>query len=310
MIPQSETVTVVIPTRHRPDMVCRAVDSALSQTYPALEVIVIIDGPDSATVAALARYHDPRLKVIELEHNRGAAGARNHGIEQASGQWIAFLDDDDEWMPSKVSEQMAMRPPDVPLPIMSCICRVVTSRGDFDWPRRMAGPGDKINDYLFVRKGLFKGETFAPTTTLLAPKSLLLRQPIPVSIFDDWEWLLRCGAISGTALVTVPKVLAVHYTESNRVTLSTNSNIDSVLEWAEANRQLLSPSSYAGFLLQTVGGEPAAKKSTIRGRLLMSALKYGRPSVVGLATFASHWLLPIGLRRRVRRAFYSESSAM
>ncbi len=309
MTSSQEMVTVVIPTRNRPDMVTRAVESALAQTYEALEVIVIIDGPDPETESRLGTIADPRLVVIPLQKNRGAAGARNLGVERAKGSWIAFLDDDDEWMREKVAAQMAARPPGVRYPIMSCRCKVVTARGDFEWPRRLCTPRDAIGDYLFVRHGLFKGETFAPTTTLLAPKELLLRQPIPKSAFDDWEWLIACGRIHGCVLVTIPDVMAIHYTETDRITLSTCHNIDMALGWAESMRPMLSPRAYASLLLQATGGEQAARTATVRRRILRAALRDGAPTPMALATFLMHSLMPVGLRRRLRQAIYSAPGA-
>ena len=306
----NDQVTVVIPTRNRPDMVMRAVRSALDQTYRDLDVIVVIDGPDPATASHLATLADPRLTVMELQTNHGAAEARNIGVRAARGGWIAFLDDDDHWMPEKVELQMAARPPDVRFPIISCRCQVVTARGTFAWPRRLSTPADAIGDYLFDRRGLFKGETFAPTTTLLTPKALLLRNPVPKSRFDDWEWLITCGRIDGVALIHIPDVMAVHYTEeNNRVTLSTCHNINHALEWAEEMRNHLSPRAYASLLLQATGGEQAARTAGTRWRILNSALRDGQPTPMALATFTMHSLMPVGLRRRLRQALFSASDA-
>jgi len=305
MTASQELVTVVIPTRNRPDLVARAVQSALAQTYPDLEVIVVVDGPDQATVDGLNAIADPRLTVLALESNIGAARARNLGVERARGSWIAFLDDDDHWMPEKVAVQMAARPAGLRYPVMSCRCQVETARGIFVWPRRLATPQDPVADYLFVRHGLFKGETFAPTTTLLAPRELLLRHPIPVSRFDDWEWLIGCGRIESCALITVPEVLAVHYTENNRVTLSTCHNIEDALAWAQSMRPHLSRRAYASLLLQSIGGEMAARTKTVRWRILASALGDGAPTPAALAVFTIHSLFPVGLRRRLRQALYS-----
>ena len=304
-MPHTEKVTVVIPTRNRPDMVTRAVHSALAQTYADIEVIVVVDGPDPATVTALDTVADPRLTVLALEKNIGAANARNLGVERAAGAWIAFLDDDDLWMPGKIAAQMTARPANVRYPVMSCRCEVVTARGTYVWPRRLATPKDSIGDYLFVRKGLFKGETFAPTTTLLAPKELLLKHPIPVSLFDDWEWLIGCGRIEGCALVTVPGTLAVHFTENNRITLSTCHNIDDALGWAQTMQPLLSPRAYASLLLQATGGEPAARTGAVRWRILAQALRGGSPTPMALATFTMHSLVPVAFRRRLRQALFS-----
>ncbi len=309
MTTMQDQVTVVIPTRNRPDLVTRAVQSALAQTYQHFEVIVVVDGPDPSTVAALDTLADPRLTVIALENNIGAANARNLGVERARGSWIAFLDDDDHWMPRKVEVQMAARPAGLRYPVMSCRCEVVTARGTFVWPRRLAGPKDAIGDYLFVRRGLFKGETFAPTTTLLAPRELLLKHPIPVSRFDDWEWLIGCGQIEGCALITVPEALAVHYTENNRITLSTCHNIDDALGWAQSMKPLLSPRAYASLLLQATGGEPAARTGQVRWRILAQALRGGAPTPMALATFTMHSLFPVSMRRRLRQALFSAHGA-
>src|SRR4051794_40599610 len=101
-----ERISIIIPTRNRPDLVCRAIGSVLTQTYKEIEVIVVVDGPDAATVRALEMVKDSRLKKIVLSENVGPAGARNAGILESKSQWIAFLDDDDEWLPSKLEKQI------------------------------------------------------------------------------------------------------------------------------------------------------------------------------------------------------------
>src|ERR1700693_1233227 len=99
-------VSAAIPTRGRSDLVIRAVRSALAQTYENLEVIVVIDGPEPATEKTLEQIDDKRLKVIALPDAVGAAQARNIAVKSARGGWIAFLDDDDEWVPEKTELQM------------------------------------------------------------------------------------------------------------------------------------------------------------------------------------------------------------
>src|SRR3954464_7324232 len=100
--PRPSDVSVVIPTRFRPDMVVRAVRSALSQSEGPREVIVVIDGPDQATSMSLRGIDDGRLVVHEAPSNGGPGRARNAGVAMCSGEWIAFLDDDDEWMSTKL----------------------------------------------------------------------------------------------------------------------------------------------------------------------------------------------------------------
>src|ERR1041385_5815082 len=95
-------VSAVIPTVGRPGLLPRAVRSALGQTVDDLEVIVVIDGPDDATRDALTAIDDPRLRVVQLPENVGLSSALNAGIREASGRWVALLDDDDEWFPRKL----------------------------------------------------------------------------------------------------------------------------------------------------------------------------------------------------------------
>jgi glycosyltransferase involved in cell wall biosynthesis len=99
------SVSVIIPTHNAAAYIRDAVDSALGQTVPPLEVIVVDDGSTDGTAAVLRELGD-RIRVIS--HRYGAAGAaRNAGGAIAAGEWIAFLDADDTWLPDKLEHQLA-----------------------------------------------------------------------------------------------------------------------------------------------------------------------------------------------------------
>src|ERR1017187_5273729 len=100
-------VSVVVPTVRRMTLVVRAINSVLAQTMGDLEVIVVVDGPDPETSAALALIPDRRLRVIHNEISLGPGNARNMGGGVARGFWIAFLNDDDECLPQKLERQLA-----------------------------------------------------------------------------------------------------------------------------------------------------------------------------------------------------------
>jgi glycosyltransferase involved in cell wall biosynthesis len=102
-----DKVSVVLPTHDRPERLVRAIGSALNQTYGNLEVIVVDDASQIDVRPIVEGIHDPRLKFIRLDQNQGAPGARNVGIKEATGRYVAFLDDDDEWMPEKLELQVA-----------------------------------------------------------------------------------------------------------------------------------------------------------------------------------------------------------
>ena len=98
-------VSVVIPTRNRPHLLRRTLDSVLNQSTDNLEAIVVDDASTDATATELAAAH-PRVRVLRNPQPSGVSVARNRGIAAARGEWIAFCDDDDLWAPNKLQEQL------------------------------------------------------------------------------------------------------------------------------------------------------------------------------------------------------------
>ena len=169
-------VSVVIPTRNRPTLVLRAVRSALAQTVSELEVIVIVDGPDAQTVRALELVSDPRLSVFELPASVGGSDARNIGSRRGKGEFIAFLDDDDEWAGDKLEKQLEVASQsEAELPIVTN--RLIARRGDSDeiWPKRAPRAQEPMSEYLLCRENSIRqGEGFIQTSTLLVPRALMM----------------------------------------------------------------------------------------------------------------------------------------
>lgn len=109
----SPVVSVVIPTYKRVGYLERAIDCVISQTYQDWELIVVDDNDEGSsyrqeTETFMARYADnPRINYLKHKKNKGAPAAKNTGIVSSRGRYIAFLDDDDEWLPTKLEEQVA-----------------------------------------------------------------------------------------------------------------------------------------------------------------------------------------------------------
>ncbi len=98
------SISVVIPVYNRPIELLRAVDSVINQTIPVNEIIIIDDGSDDDTVKTILslQQQNPAIIKVITQSNQGVSAARNRGIKIAQGDWIAFLDSDDEWLPNKV----------------------------------------------------------------------------------------------------------------------------------------------------------------------------------------------------------------
>ena len=109
---KEKLVSVIIPTYKRADMLCRAIDSVLNQTYKEVQIVVVDDNnPDTEfrylTQKLMERYSEnSKVKYICHESNKNGAVARNTGIENSDGEMLCFLDDDDYFMPSKIEEQV------------------------------------------------------------------------------------------------------------------------------------------------------------------------------------------------------------
>lgn len=103
-------VSVIIPTRNRSSLLSRALNSVLNQSYDNLEVIIIDDASEDDTTKEVDKYRPKfkRLKYIRNNKQCGGAAARNIGIRNATGKYIAFLDDDDEWLPEKTLKQLTI----------------------------------------------------------------------------------------------------------------------------------------------------------------------------------------------------------
>jgi glycosyltransferase involved in cell wall biosynthesis len=99
-------VSIIIPTFNRPTYLRNAIDSILNQTFQDFELIVVDDASTAETLDVIRSFHDDRIKYFHHETRKGGAAARNTGIVNSKCEYIAFLDDDDEWFPDKLAKQM------------------------------------------------------------------------------------------------------------------------------------------------------------------------------------------------------------
>jgi glycosyltransferase involved in cell wall biosynthesis len=101
-------VSVIIPTHNRARYLHRAIQSVLDQTFRDLEIIVVDDASSDETPRIVRAFRDERIRYFRHNANQGEAGSRNTGVQNSIGQYVAFLDDDDAWLPQKLAAQVEL----------------------------------------------------------------------------------------------------------------------------------------------------------------------------------------------------------
>jgi len=289
-------VSAVIPTRNRPRQIMSAVRSALSQMYHNLEVIVVIDGPDTETARALGRVGDARLRIVQLDANVGGSDARNAGVQAACGEWIAFLDDDDEWYSFKLERQVGL------LSSLKCADPIISSRfialtmsGEYVRPSRLLEPSEAISEYLLARRGFTaSGDGFIMTTTIVASKSLLCRVPFQSGLkkHQDWDWVLRATSLPGVDVCFCSEALAYCDMRSN-ASISRSGDWEFSLDWIHRNRDLVTARAYSGFLTTHIAWQASVQRRWgVFGPLLWDAYRHGRLSITDVVRYLGFWFVP------------------
>jgi glycosyltransferase involved in cell wall biosynthesis len=195
-------ISVIIPTFNRAHWVAEAVASVLAQTFKDFEVLVVDDGSTDATLEALAQFFR-QTKILRRPERRGVSAARNLGIAAAQGEWLAFLDSDDLWLPDKLARQVAYLQENPGL----LICQT-----DEIWVRH----GKKVNPPLTHRK--VAGHIFAQSLErcLVSPSAVMLHRRLlkEVGGFDealpaaeDYDLWLRIAWRYEVGLVPEPLVI-------------------------------------------------------------------------------------------------------
>jgi glycosyltransferase involved in cell wall biosynthesis len=101
-------VSVVVLTHNRPELLRHAVSSILNQTFQNFEIILVDDASTDNTPEVVSSFRDDRIRYIRHQVNKREAASRNTGVTNATGEYIAFLDDDDEWLPEKLDQQVRL----------------------------------------------------------------------------------------------------------------------------------------------------------------------------------------------------------
>jgi glycosyltransferase involved in cell wall biosynthesis len=200
------TVSVVIPVYNGAATLSRAIQSALSQTTPPLEVIVVDDGSQDDTAAVARRFP---VKFVS-QANAGPAAARNHGAQISKGQWIAFLDADDAWLPHKTERQLPFID-DASTGVIHCY---VSRNYWYGKP-----PAVVSFDRLWSRNCVATSSTLVRRLAFEEFSGFDM-DPAIISV-EDYNLWLRMAA-RGWRIVTVPELLCQYTTTSGSLTRQLN----------------------------------------------------------------------------------------
>ena len=191
----SLTVSGVINAYDRPEFLRGAIASALAQTRPLDELIVLDDCSPTDLAPVIAPFGD-RVRHLRLSPNRGLTVARNAGVEAASGDVVAFLDDDDEWLPDKIARQSEA----LARGYEACLCGWQRLGSDY----RRVHQIDEITDAM-----LRPGNAFCGGTGLVARRDVLLAEPFDPRLGqgEDWDMFVRLAQRRPLAYIAQPLFL-------------------------------------------------------------------------------------------------------
>lgn len=224
------SVTAVIPAHKRPRELRQAIAGVLEQDYAgALDVVVVFDRAEPD--ATLNRNGERQVRVMRNERTPGLAGARNTGILRSDGELVAFCDDDDVWLPQKLTRQVARLKRN---PRASMATTAIIVDYDDHTTVRLAGTDLVTHDMLLAsRMSMLHSSNFLFRRTALEGQLGLINEQIPGSQNEDWDILLRSSALGPVVHVDEPLV-RVRWGRSSHFSRRWDTKITSS-EWMLAN---------------------------------------------------------------------------
>jgi glycosyltransferase involved in cell wall biosynthesis len=300
-------VSAVIPTAGRSPWLGEAVRSALQQSYEQLEVVVVDDSPQGINADGWLAYRG-QVRVVRTG-GVGGGMARNAGVQAARGEWIAFLDDDDIWLPEKIARQMeAAHESEDRFPVISSRLLVRTPEAEYIFPRKVYDASQPVENYLFCREGLTAGSGWLQTSTLLARRALLVQQPFQpgLAIHQDWDWLLRVSRRPGVSIRMLGEPLAIYRAEDGRRSVSRAPDWKASLQWIRSHSKWISPQAIAWFVaVQCVWKARAANAGAREWASIVRAfLLDGQPCFGSALHFACFALVPPRWRKSLRNILW------
>lgn len=230
--------SVVIPAFNRENSILRTIQSVFDQAFSDFELLVVDDGSTDETVNVVNSVSDCRIRIIRQE-NRGASSARNKGIIESKGKFVAFLDSDDIFLSHHLQQAFDY------IKDNGDVCtftQVVVDRGSgikYIKPHRAPKDGEHISEYLMSDRG------FIPTISLVVPQKLAksVQYDESLSKGDDYDFAIRIAAAGGK-LVMLDKPSAEWDDSWNPNRLSNSRNTQERINWLNRIKSIITDKAY------------------------------------------------------------------
>ena len=289
--------SVVIPLYNRAEVVAQTIRSVLEQDFGDFEIIVVDDGSRDDPEPVIAAIGDPRIRYVRQE-NAGGGAARNRGIEEARGRYIAFLDSDDQFLPGKLTIMAAALPWDERTVLYS---QMRVDRGvDRYWvrPERGIREGEDVGEYLFC------ANQFMQTSTLVVPSALAKRVRFDPALKkgQDLDFSVRLQ-VAGARFRMIERPLTIWLDASEDGRTSYVRGYETSLDWLERCGHLLTDRARHGYRATVLAYHMAPVRPLATMRELMAGLFFGRvpPRILARQLLRSY--LPKSLYRSLVNQF-------
>lgn len=299
---QEPFFSIVVPAYNRAATIGRAIESCLGQGFGGFELVIVDDGSQDGTAAAVARHRDPRIVCVRQD-NAGASAARNRGADVARGRFLAFLDSDDEFLPRKLAAfHAAIERAGAAAEETVWYSPLVFQRGEGNRlvkPARAIRSDEAVGDYLFAEDGLMQTSTLVVSAALFAR----VRFDEALRTLEDLDLCLRLEA-QGAVFRMLPEPLAIWHDEGTEGRLSHTTEARDVLGWAAARQACLSERARSGLLARHMVPIHLRRAPVESARLLTAAMRHRSLSPGRAGSLLLRGAAP-GLYARLRDAMIS-----
>ncbi len=301
-------VSVIIPTYNRAELVARAINSVIAQTYQNWEILLIDDNSQEDIAAVVKRINSDRLSYYRHAANQGGSAARNTGIRHAQGKYLAFLDSDDVWLPDKLKLQLEAillhktNLANLDLDNVVCYTKFRVMLPAFGYPAVLPARGKTAEETVADYFWLGGGEML--TSSMMVSRSLAMANQFQPRLprHQDLDFVLGLDR-QGAEFIFVDRILTNWHNEPRGDRISDIPDYQPSLDWIEHYRDKISPRAFNGFVFKEVMPKMFAHPSTKPQamRLLITGWRDGMISFPRLVIFLSRQIVPVPVQQMLKK---------